>query len=52
MDDNDNKSLELEEFAKACKDFRVDVADSDIQRLFNAFDRDGSGNVDYDELLR
>jgi Ca2+-binding EF-hand superfamily protein len=52
MDDNNNKTLELEEFRKACRDFRVDVADNEIGRLFNAFDRDGSGAVDYDELLR
>lgn len=52
MDDNNNHSLELEEFRKACNDFRVDVNANDIGRLFNAFDRDGSGNVDYDELLR
>lgn len=52
MDDNNNKTLEPEEFAKAIKDFRIEIPENDIARVFNAFDRDGSGNVDYDELLR
>lgn len=52
MDDNNNKSLEIEEFVKAVKDFRVDIPENDLQRVFDAFDRDGGGTVDYDELLR
>jgi Ca2+-binding EF-hand superfamily protein len=52
MDDNENKSLEYTEFTKAIKDFRIECPDSELQRLFTAFDLDGSGNVDYDEFLR
>jgi len=52
MDDNENKMLEFPEFHKAIKDYRIDVPDQDMQRLFNAFDVDGGGNVDYDEFLR
>ena len=52
MDDNNNKTLELPEFAKAIKDFRIDIPGPDVERVFHYFDRDGGGNVDYDELLR
>jgi hypothetical protein len=30
MDDNNNKTLEPEEFSKAIKDFRVDITEGDI----------------------
>ena len=52
MDDNENKMLELTEFAKAVQDFRIDIPSSDVNRVFKYFDRDQSGTVDYDELLR
>ena len=40
------------EFKKAVKDFRVEIGESDSERLFKVFDRDGSGAIDYDEFLR
>ncbi len=44
--------MDLNEFRKAVKDFRVQVAEKDIERLFNAFDKNRSGTIDYDEFLR
>ncbi len=52
FDDNNSKTLELNEFSKACKDFKVDLNQNEIKILFNAFDIDGSGCVDYNEFLR
>jgi Ca2+-binding EF-hand superfamily protein len=52
MDDDNSHTLSLSEFKKGCSDFRVDLPDSDIVKLFNAIDRDRSGLVDYDELIR
>lgn len=52
MDDDSSKSLDIYEFTKAIKDFRVEVPEADIQVLFNAFDRDRNGCLDYDEFLR
>jgi Ca2+-binding EF-hand superfamily protein len=52
FDDNNSKTLELTEFMKACKDFKVDLNQNEIKILFNAFDNDGSGSVDYNEFLR
>eukprot|EP00360_Condylostoma_magnum_P001847 CAMPEP_0168315476 /NCGR_PEP_ID=MMETSP0210-20121227/11361_1 /TAXON_ID=40633 /ORGANISM="Condylostoma magnum, Strain COL2" /LENGTH=62 /DNA_ID=CAMNT_0008288835 /DNA_START=1152 /DNA_END=1340 /DNA_ORIENTATION=- len=51
MDDNNNKTLEDFEFQKAIKDFRVSIADNDILRLFRYMDADGSGSIDYEELI-
>ena len=52
MDDDNSHSLSLSEFKKGLHDFRVDVSDSDATKLFNAIDRDRSGLIDYDELIR
>lgn len=40
------------EFKKAIKDFRIPIIERDVERLFNIFDRDRSGKIDYDEFLR
>jgi Ca2+-binding EF-hand superfamily protein len=52
MDDNNSKTLDFPEFAKACNDYRVRLSESQIQEVFAAFDRDGNGFIDYDEFLR
>jgi Ca2+-binding EF-hand superfamily protein len=44
--------LDIYEFKKAIKDFKVNILERDIERLFNIFDRDRSGKISYDELLR
>lgn len=51
-DDNNSKDLDLQEFKKACHDFRIGVNDKDVERLYKIFDRDQSGSIDYDEFLR
>jgi len=52
MDDNNSKSLDKEEFRKAMRDFKVDVPDEHINIVFNAFDINRDGSIDYDEFLR
>ena len=52
FDDNNSKSLDLDEFIKACKDFKIDLSQTEIKLLFSTFDRDGQGSVDYEEFLR
>lgn len=52
MDDDRSNDLDIYEFTKAIKDFRVNIVAKDIERLFNIFDRDRSGKIDYDEFLR
>ena len=51
FDDNNNKSLDFNEFQKAVKDYAVDLSKDEIKELFDLFDRDGSGTIDYDEFL-
>jgi len=52
MDDDGSHDLDMYEFKKAVRDFRVNLVDKDSERLFRIFDRDRSGRIDYDELLR
>jgi hypothetical protein len=52
MDDNDNKMLEFEEFTKAIRDYRIEVPEADLRKLYQAFDVDGNGSIVYDEFLR
>lgn len=51
-DDDNSHDLDMYEFKKAIRDFRVNLADKDSERLFKIFDRDSSGRIDYDEFLR
>lgn len=52
MDDNNSRSLDMYEFAKAMKDYMLGFSDSEIKTLYDYFDIDGSGCVCYDEFLR
>ena len=52
IDDNNSKSLSLEEFTKCMNEFRLGFDESDISKVFKYFDRDGSGELSYDEFLR
>lgn len=51
-DDDNSKDLDIYEFKKAIRDFRVGLNERDSERLFRIFDRDGSGKIDYEEFLR
>ena len=51
-DDNNSKNLDMYEFQKAIKDFRIGLNEKDSERLFRIFDRDRSGSIDYEEFLR
>lgn len=52
MDDNNSRSLDIYEFTKAVKDYMLGFNDTEIKVLFNYFDIDRGGSVDYDEFIR
>ncbi len=52
MDDNNSRSLELNEFTKAMKDYMLGFSEGEINTLYDFFDADRSGSIDYDEFLR
>jgi Ca2+-binding EF-hand superfamily protein len=52
MDDNNSRNLDIYEFGKAMKDYMLGFNDGELKILFNYFDVDRSGAVDYDEFIR
>ena len=52
MDDNNSRNLDIYEFTKAMKDYMLGFNDTEIKVLFNYFDIDRGGAVDYDEFIR
>lgn len=52
MDDDSSRSLSLYEFTKACRDYKIGIADEHMHTLFKAFDRNLDGVINFDEFLR
>ena len=52
MDDDRSGTLNLEEFTKAMKEYKLGLEEADIQQLFKSFDHDRSGVISHDEFLR
>lgn len=51
MDDDGNKKIDFKEFKKGLRDYGVDIEPDEVQEMYNAFDRDHSGTIDFDEFL-
>lgn len=51
MDDDNSRTLDMKEFLKGLSDYGVLVEKEDAIKLFQHFDRDGSGCIDFDEFL-
>jgi calcyphosin len=52
MDDDNSGDLDFGEFYKGMKDYRIQVSETDAQRLFTIFDINKDGVIVYDEFLR
>ena len=52
MDDDGSKSLSQPEFAKAVRDFKMGIPEDAIPTLFEVFDSNRDGTINYDEFLR
>lgn len=51
MDDDNSRTLDLKEFLKGLNDYGVLIEKDEAHKLFQHFDRDGSGHIDFDEFL-
>ena len=51
MDDDNNKQLDKAEFKKGMKEIRMKITDIECNSLFQYFDKDGSGTIDFDEFM-
>jgi Ca2+-binding EF-hand superfamily protein len=52
MDDDNSRTLDINEYKKACRDYKFDLSDIEMEKAFVSFDRNGDGTIDYDEFLR
>lgn len=52
MDDNNSRSLDKFEFSKACADYMLGFTEGEMQKLFNYFDYDKTGLLEFDEFIR
>jgi hypothetical protein len=52
MDDDGSLSLSMPEFVKAIRDFRMGISEQSVPALFDAFDTNHDGTINYDEFLR
>uniref|UniRef100_A0A8C1JIY5 Calcyphosine-like b n=1 Tax=Cyprinus carpio TaxID=7962 RepID=A0A8C1JIY5_CYPCA len=51
MDDDNSRTLDMKEFLKGLSDYGVLIEKEEAMNLFQRFDKDGSGFIDFDEFL-
>lgn len=51
MDDNENRTLDIDEFRKGLHDFGVTMDEEEVQAAFKTLDKNNSGSIDFDEFL-
>ena len=50
-DENSTKEISFDEFEKIFKAYRYDLSETEINNLFNYFDKEGNGYIKYEEFL-
>ena len=50
-DENDSKTLSLPEFIKFCHDYRMPITGKEINILFEEFDTNKNGQINYEEFI-
>ena len=51
-DSENNKRININAFKKFCHDYRIDLADNEINLLFAELDLNKDGTIDYQEFLK
>ncbi len=51
MDDDSSGALNLVEFKKGIRECNLSMVDSDLNALFNYFDRDRNGSISFNEFI-
>ena len=51
MDENSNKKISFDDFDKLFKTFRYDLSETEINNLFNYYDKGGNGFINYELFI-
>ena len=51
MDNDGSKSLSIEEFTIGIDESGLDLSEDEVNELFEIFDKDGQGSVEYEEFI-
>ena len=51
-DDDNSKTIDINEFKKFCHDYRIPLEENEIQILFKELDINKNGKIDYEEFIR
>jgi Ca2+-binding EF-hand superfamily protein len=51
IDDDGSKSLDFNEFRKGILESKIILSDSDMKSIFDYFDKDHNGSLNFDEFL-
>ena len=52
FDENNSKTLDYDEFARALKEYKISLDNDEILKLFNQFDQNGNGIIEYEEFIK
>ena len=52
MDDDNDKAINYQEFTKAMRDYKIELTEREVKLVFDEMDRDNSGTLSIDELVR
>ena len=51
IDENSNKNISFDDFNALFKTYRYDVSEEEINNIFNYFDKEGNGYINYNEFI-
>ena len=52
MDDDGDHAISYNEFAKAMRDYKIQLSEPELRAIYADFDEDGDGIVSIDEFIR
>ena len=52
LDEDNSQTIDFDAFEKTSQDFRFGINFDELKKLFNFFDKEGNGRIDYDEIIR
>jgi len=52
LDDDNSQTINFDSFESSAQDFRFGITFEEIEKLFDYFDKERNGRIDYDEFIR